>query len=1092
MSPSPYPQSCENPELQNSYRPFPISSAVMTQEEEDSDGDLNRIQRLRCPENTAILDSLGCENEELLERTKVLEETLRKLRVENVQLRKCQEADTQQQNACQVNPISNHNVDLVTPPQAVHWTAREEAEKNMQNLFEIELQKNQEFSDRLRDAEERSKKDEIEKQDLLKKLHVAELNSSVMHDKEQVLEHSGQRIGELVQTNDDLRATISNLKEELDETKMAVLPSSSSRKNSPRDELSSKPWWKASVDLHAELAAAAANTTPRDVVPINTDCTSVDASTTAGRGMGSTCSDDENVEHPDRDGSDSDTVWRSVAHLETEIAMWKKFLRGADPRAEHLPPGHNCDDFWNLICASPSTTDPRQQPSFSQRTRSGTRISGERRSWSDSQAVNGHRVQDAARVPAEGRQATGAKQNSKEVFGRSVEPSSCCAATGRRVKMVSPLQAATASQRPAFAKFGVPVLPIAQVEVANQRPVMAYCEIGGAPAQELQQAPPPHQPRNSDAKISPIAAPSKACMAKTTPKAVDQVADSKLVSQSAMSVPSAGMQPLPLSSATSLLSTSPKESSTETDSARTSSAVPTPKPSGKGCPPKKAPPPFRSKGPPYPKAKVPEPRKPDVVPCVQVKKLYWNPLRSSDFEADTVWNSVHGDLPIIDTEALENLFTDEAPGNRPRRSSTFSEEASVSKYQSISRLQVLDTKRRQAMCVMLARLPDKFEVISALLTGERQCLHRDNVELLLMNVPTQDEVKLLRNAGNTYDVDENTVWDVAESFLIDLMEVPLYELKLHAWNFENTFQERCDAFADAENAVSFGCNSLLESETIRRLLGIILMTGNFLNGGTPRGRADGFSIEMLGQIRNVKMSPTRRKGTLIDFIIDEMETRSPGALDGLFMPGCSALRIKSAARFKLSDLEQEFETYKSSACDLLKSLQEAGDDTLQEDASVVAIMVEELHQLKTRFDALAQRYVKLLEWFQMDAGNSSKRLSTFEFFGIWDGFLNDVQQALQSRQERLRMAVASQRQLMRRCASSSTSRTPRNRHAEAADASSPGKTQRRAVSSAESRAIVSGVAVRQPRPSQPRCNTNGAARLCSVPRKKSGELSRSP
>lgn len=37
------------------------------------------------------------------------------------------------------------------------------------------------------------------------------------------------------------------------------------------------------------------------------------------------------------------------------------------------------------------------------------------------------------------------------------------------------------------------------------------------------------------------------------------------------------------------------------------------------------------------------------------------------------------------------------------------------------------------------------------------------------------------------------------------------------------------------------------------LLGIVLYVGNYLNGGTPRGRADGFALDTLAQMRTVKM-----------------------------------------------------------------------------------------------------------------------------------------------------------------------------------------------------------------------------------------------
>ena len=43
-----------------------------------------------------------------------------------------------------------------------------------------------------------------------------------------------------------------------------------------------------------------------------------------------------------------------------------------------------------------------------------------------------------------------------------------------------------------------------------------------------------------------------------------------------------------------------------------------------------------------------------------------------------------------------------------------------------------------------------------------------------------------------------------------------------------------------------------ESEMLPTLLGIILAVGNYLNGGTNRGQADGFDIESLAKLEGIK------------------------------------------------------------------------------------------------------------------------------------------------------------------------------------------------------------------------------------------------
>ena len=99
----------------------------------------------------------------------------------------------------------------------------------------------------------------------------------------------------------------------------------------------------------------------------------------------------------------------------------------------------------------------------------------------------------------------------------------------------------------------------------------------------------------------------------------------------------------------------------------------------------------------------------------------------------------------------------------------------------------------------------------------------------------------MRKAQAEQTIDELHVWDTAEDFLLAWIAVPQFELRLRTWHFENTFQERFDALAEGLRSVLEGCRSVLDSRCIRHLLGIVLYAGNYLNGGTPRGRADGVS-----------------------------------------------------------------------------------------------------------------------------------------------------------------------------------------------------------------------------------------------------------
>jgi len=434
-------------------------------------------------------------------------------------------------------------------------------------------------------------------------------------------------------------------------------------------------------------------------------------------------------------------------------------------------------------------------------------------------------------------------------------------------------------------------------------------------------------------------------------------------------------------------------------------APPSPK-TGKGTPPQKgAPPPPKGKG----KGKPPgstapaakekaEPRKPDVIPGVKVKKLHWNSFRLDSPVSNTVWNEIDRTLEgaNIDLAELDTLFADDPRGRRV---------PSAQRSAPVKKIQVLEAQRRRQICVMLARLPDMRDTHAAIWSMDKSRLDREQVELLRLNLPPHEEVKLMQNAQAEHANDEDSVWDTAEDFVIIMMSIPQYELRLQVWDFENSFQDSSQAISRAESSLSRACDCLLSSGSVRHLLAIALLAGNYLNGGTPRGRADGFAIETLMQMRTVKMSQADRPGSLIDYLVRQMEKKYPGELEEMAAAGDTMDSIKLAARYKLGDVREEMVALKRKCEQLLERVQRSGapaaddsvgdlsaeDEVFRQHVEILSVHTAEMQELSSRFEKLEDKYGELRAWFHM--ADKTSKMPTDEFFGIWDKFFTDVNQS---------------------------------------------------------------------------------------------------
>eukprot|EP00928_Gymnodinium_smaydae_P022946 TRINITY_DN19115_c0_g1_i1.p1 TRINITY_DN19115_c0_g1~~TRINITY_DN19115_c0_g1_i1.p1 ORF type:complete len:1410 (+),score=188.03 TRINITY_DN19115_c0_g1_i1:132-4361(+) len=439
-----------------------------------------------------------------------------------------------------------------------------------------------------------------------------------------------------------------------------------------------------------------------------------------------------------------------------------------------------------------------------------------------------------------------------------------------------------------------------------------------------------------------------------------------------------------------LVKSTPSEANGAGKGPKGKGAPPLPPESAKGAP--KGPPP-KGQGKGGKGGKV-QPRKPEIKPAVGVKRLFWNSFQLREDESSpTVWDAIDKQRVDVDTQELDTFFADKPPVMQADSDDTVAESGSV----KMGKITVLDMQRRQQICVMLARLPSLKKTCDVIRQIDTSAFTTDQVELLLMNVPPAEEVMVMRAAQREHDVDDFSMWDPAEQFVLASLSVPHFGLRLQVWSFENNFQERLRPLKAAVAALRRGCETLQSSGCVQHLLGLILYIGNYLNGGTPRGRADGFAIDALSQMRTVKMTRGGKPGTLVDYLVLQMARKFPEDLDVIFAPGGEADGLREAARHRLQDAREEAKRLAIDAQELVRrgtlAIQDEEDEALLRHCEILSMCLAEVEGLMRSLDASGARYAELCSWFRTP-GDAAK--STDEFFGIWSQFMTDIAAAKQA------------------------------------------------------------------------------------------------
>lgn len=155
--------------------------------------------------------------------------------------------------------------------------------------------------------------------------------------------------------------------------------------------------------------------------------------------------------------------------------------------------------------------------------------------------------------------------------------------------------------------------------------------------------------------------------------------------------------------------------------------------------------------------------------------------------------------------------------------------------------------------------------------------------------------------------------DAPEDFLLKLSQISSSFERISCIVFQGEFDEQCSQVSRKLQIVRSLSDFMLENENLKQLFSIILTLGNYMNGGNrQRGQADGFGLEILGKLRDVKSKDS--KITLLHFIVQTYiagRRKNGQALCDLELPIPDANEIDKSVTIDFEEIKQQLTALKT-------------------------------------------------------------------------------------------------------------------------------------------------------------------------------------
>lgn len=414
------------------------------------------------------------------------------------------------------------------------------------------------------------------------------------------------------------------------------------------------------------------------------------------------------------------------------------------------------------------------------------------------------------------------------------------------------------------------------------------------------------------------------------------------------------------------------------------------------------------------------PRKPAIEPSCPMKPLYWTRIQISDKSQNstpTLWDSLE-EPDIRDTSEFEYLFSKDTTQQKKKPlSETYEKKNKVKKI-----IKLLDGKRSQTVGILISSLHlEMKDIQQAIFNVDDSVVDLETLAALYENRAQEDELVKIRKYYETSKEEEWKLLDKPEQFLHELAQIPNFAERAQCIIFRSVFSESISALHRKVEIITRASKGLLHMKSVKDILALILAFGNYMNGGNrTRGQADGYSLEILPKLKDVK---SRDNGiNLVDYVVKyylRYYDQEAGTEKSVFpLPEPQDFFLASQVKFEdlVKDLRKLKRQLEASEKQMVVVCKESPKEYLQPFKDRLEEFFQKAkkeHKMEESHLENAQKsFETTVEYFGMKPKSGEKEITPNYVFMVWYEFCSDFKtiwkrESKSISKERLKMAQES-------------------------------------------------------------------------------------
>jgi len=292
-------------------------------------------------------------------------------------------------------------------------------------------------------------------------------------------------------------------------------------------------------------------------------------------------------------------------------------------------------------------------------------------------------------------------------------------------------------------------------------------------------------------------------------------------------------------------------------------------------------------------------------------------------------------------------------------------------------------KRAQAVGIVMAKMPTIVKVDEALRKMDNQIMNKAQVDSLLREYIKDDEVadyEALNEPG--------VQWEKQEEFMIALLKISSAKQKLSIWAFILEYPENYESLVANTKILKSACDEIFKNKLLENIFSYVLTIGNILNSGSPKGQADGFSLDILPKLNSIKDSNGK---TVVHFICSLLKKED----ENFENIKKNFPTVSEASKLAFAEVQSGLNKLKKDCRDQNAILQKITDkdEFVKKAEQLFEKYSKELEEADNKYIEAVKNFQNVVSFYGYGQ-NDSKYKNPEEFFGLLNEFLSDIDKSI--------------------------------------------------------------------------------------------------